>query len=617
MDKKNLTIGVVLLIAAFAMIIFAPKTPQPTQPANAQSATTSSKAPAAAAAGAPTTAQGQPVAVQAPATSAAIASGPFASIHKEVAGATITTLQNDFIEVRLTNHGGAVRDVAFRKHAAVQGKSEPYVFNLLHEDPILALTDYPRLGRDSAYEVASSSPTEVVFRAVLDERVEVTRRYRLMKEGEPGADPYRIHHETTFRNLTDAVQTMPVIGLSVGTATLINSSDLGQHLNVVAYDGEKPHFLERSELEGGGFGAMFGSGKPVQSALDRPGKLVWAAAKNQFFASIYTPDQPGAGVRVRRIELPPFPDNGKLNIGITGAARFEVPALAAKTATTLSGNLYVGPQEYKRLAKFEHNEGKVLPYTQYFFNRIFLSGYVAPFLNILLNATHSWVGNWGVAVILMTLILKIVSLPFTLAASKSAKRMAKLQPLMQEIREKYKDNPQKQQMATMELFKTHKVNPVGGCIPVLITFPLFIGFFAMLQGTAELRFQPFLWAHDLSASDTVGYIFGLPINIMPLLMGATMYFQMRLTPTPSVDNMQMKMMRFMPVIFTMFCYGFSCALSLYSTINGLFTIVQQIVINKMKDDDAGPVSPGTAAATTAAAWKKGTKNITPKDKKLK
>src|SRR4029077_18698113 len=102
---------------------------------------------------------------------------------------------------------------------------------------------------------------------------------------------------------------------------------------------------------------------------------------------------------------------------------------------------------------------KILPYAATFFNRIFLGTYVAPLLNTLLNAAHRWVGNWGVAIIVMTLILKFVSLPFTLAASRSAKRMAKLQPAMQAIREKYKDNPQNQQAATMELFKEHKVNP--------------------------------------------------------------------------------------------------------------------------------------------------------------
>ncbi len=185
---------------------------------------------------------------------------------------------------------------------------------------------------------------------------------------------------------------------------------------------------------------------------------------------------------------------------------------------------------------------------------------------------------------------------------------------MQAVREKYKDNPQKLQAATMELFKKHKVNPMGGCLPILITIPFFIGFYSMLQSTAELRFQPFLWAGDLSAPDTIGHVFGLPINILPVLMGATMVIQMHLTPSPTVDNAQAKMMKFMPYIFALFCYTFPCSLALYSTINGIFTIGQQLVINRMKDNP-GPVGPGTAAVTTAAAFERTTKNVTPKKKK--
>lgn len=605
MDKKNFTIGVILLVAAFAVLIFAPRSAPSTQP----SAPHSPAATARPASATPATSEPQPAR---PADAMAAPTTEFAAIRREAAGAKTHVLGNEFIEARLTNFGGAVHEVAFKKYPAELGKPEPYIFNRLHEAPILALGEYPGLGDDTAYEVVRANATEVVYRVVLEGRLEVTRTYRLPSDGEPGSDPYRLLHETTFRNLTATAVPPSKVTLGIGTAAPVNANDPGQYLNVAAYDGEDTNYIERSDLEGGGIGSMFGAGSAPKAVLEKPGRVVWAAAKNQFFASIYTPAQPGAGVLARRIELPAFPDHNRPNIGVTAAARFDLPALPPNGTAQLAGKLYVGPQEYRRLARFEQNEDRVLPYTQYFFNRIFLSGYVAPLLNTLLNATHRWVGNWGVAVILMTLILKIVTVPFTLAASKSAKRMAKLQPLMQEIREKYKDNPQKQQTATMELFKTHKVNPLGGCIPILITMPLFVGFFAMLLCTAELRFQPFLWAKDLAAPDTVAYIFGIPLNIMPLLMGATMYFQMRLTPTPSVDNMQMKMMRFMPVIFTLFCYSFSCALALYSTINGLFTIGQQMVINKMKDADAGPGSPGTAAASTVASLGKGMKNVTPK-----
>ena len=599
MDKRNFTIGVLLLIAALAVLIMAPRSAPPTPPANAQPAAT----PASATAGTAAPVPGQPATPGAPAAAVAPAS-ELAAVTADTANVRVTLLANDYIEVRLTNFGGAVRDVAFKKHSAVLGRPEPYVFNLLHDEPMLALTEYPGLGRDKAYELVSSSPTEAVYRTVLDGRIEVTRYYRLTKEGEPGADPYRIRHETTFRNLTAATLPLGRAGLSVGTSALLNSHDQPHYLNIATFDGEDSHYIERGELEGGGIGSLVGAGRAPKVVLERPGTVVWAGAKNQFFTSIYTPDKPGSGVTVRRVALPAFADSQIANVGLSGTARFDLPALAANGTSSLSGLLYVGPQEYRRLSHFAQKEDRVLPYTQMFFNRIFLAGYVAPLLNTLLNTAHRWVGNWGVAIIVMTLILKLVSLPFTLAASRSAKRMAKLQPAMQTIREKYKDNPQKQQAATMELFKEHKVNPVGGCIPILITFPLFIGFFAMLQCTTELRFQSFLWAKDLAAPDTIAHVLGFPINIMPLLMGATMYYQMKLTPTPSVDNMQMKMMKFMPVIFTVFCYSFSCALSLYSTINGLFTIAQQMVINRSKDDE-----PVVSVTTTGG---KTVKNVTPK-----
>ena len=159
----------------------------------------------------------------------------------------------------------------------------------------------------------------------------------------------------------------------------------------------------------------------------------------------------------------------------------------------------------------------------------------------------------------------------------------------------------------MELFKAHRVNPVGGCIPILITMPLFFGFYAMLYSAAELRFQPFLWATDLSGPDTIGHILGFPINIFPILMGATTMVQMRLTPQPSVDNAQATIMKFIPLVYIIFCYNFSCALALYMTVNGMFTIGQQLVVNRMRDTG----DPAAAAAATAGRGRKPMKNVTP------
>jgi YidC/Oxa1 family membrane protein insertase len=160
------------------------------------------------------------------------------------------------------------------------------------------------------------------------------------------------------------------------------------------------------------------------------------------------------------------------------------------------------------------------------------------------------------------------------------------------------------------------VNPMGGCLPILITIPLFVGFFTMLQGTAELRYQSFLWSADLSAPDTVLRIMGLPLNIMPLLMGATMVFQMRLTPTPTTDNAQAMIFKLMPVVFTLICYNFATALALYSTVNGIFTIIQQVLVNKFTKDVplATPVKKTDDGVPVGNPWKKPTKNVTPKKK---
>lgn len=609
MDKKNTTIGVLLLVAAFASLYFG------AQMAPAPSPTAPELAPQTAPMPTAGNAAPSPGTVGAPATSPSDAT--FAAVVRDNAGATVTTLANDVIEVRFTDFGGAIRDVAFRTYTAEQNQTAPYVFNEVHADPLLGFTDFPGLDRSARYTLVSATATEVVYRAIFENRLEVTRRYTVRAPGDTSADPYRIRHETTIRNLTDSTAPLPRATLSLGTASLVNTSDVGQYLNAATYDGEDTHFTDRGELEGGGFlswiGMRDGAPKPF---VDKPGVVNWAAVKNQFFASVYTPVVPGVGLVARRVELPPFPGSTRPNIGLTAVARFELPILAAGASTSLAGELYVGPKEYRRLAKFEQKEDRVMQYDRYFFNRIFLSGYVAPFMNTLMNWTHGMTGNWGVAIILMTLILKIVTLPFTLAASRSAKRMQKLQPLMQAVRDKHKDNPQKLNQATIELFKEHKVNPMGGCLPVLITIPLFVGFFTMLQGTAELRFQGFLWAFDLSAPDTVFRIFGLPLNIMPLLMGATMVYQMKLTPmapgSGDAAQMQATMMKIMPIVFTLICYNFASALALYSTVNGVFTIIQQVLVNKFTKDE--PIASETAPARTGGNPWKPVKNVTPKKK---
>jgi len=605
MDKKNTTIGVLLLIAALASMYLSQKyaPPAPAQPAPELVRSTG-----------PNQAEASAVAAAQPTSPSDATIGA----AKDVGEPHYETLANDYIEVSLVDLGGAVSKVALKKYDAKKDKpGVPYVINQpgSNASPALAFVDNPGLDHYTRYVLVSRTATEVVYRTVLGNRLEVTRRYTLAPgKGDARHDPYELRHETTFRNLTDAEQRLgskdrPIV-LNVGTATPMNAQDYGLKLTAGYSTGGSQKFLARSKLEASsGFFGLGAHGPVPEISQEAP--IVWAAVGNQFFTTIFTPDTPASGFVTHLIRLSLALPGAKYNAdGITADVRFDLPPLPAQAAAKLAGSFYAGPKEYTRLSNtevFKNDQDAVMQFGMYVF------ALCAKILLTLMTWVHSLMPNlsgaWGFAIIITTLILKIVFLPLTLTASKSAKRMQKIQPEMQAVREKYKDNPQKMQTETMELFKKHKVNPMGGCLPILITIPFFIGFYQMLQSTAELRFQSFLWAQDLSAADTITQIFGLPLNIMPLLMGVTSVIQMRLTPQPTTDNMQAKMFKFMPYFFILICYNYSCALAIYWTIGNIFTIGQQLIINRMKDTVDTPVP------AVPLRGGRPVKNVTPSKKK--
>lgn len=600
MDKKNTTIGVLLLVLAVASMIFSakygPKPPAPLPITEPPARTADTPA---------TTITGSSGSDTAPTAAGAVSARALGAAEK-------VTLANEVMIVTLTNHGGAVDSVSLKQHLAIQGEPGLYTLNATQAAPALSLTDFPGADRDTVFTLISKTSTEAVYRAT-SATLEITRRYSLTPV--PERDAYQIRHETTFRNLSNQPLVLPKAVFNLGTAVPLNANDYGLYLRTGYNDGEEAHFVARSDLEGGGFLSWIGvkDGTPP-AFLERPASIAWATVTNQFFCMILTPDQPGTGVRIERVKLDPnAPADDKRLYGVTGYAQFELKPLAAGGSSTFGANFYAGPKEYKRLSNvdvFKLGEEKVMQFDAFIFNKIFFSGFFAPLLFTIMSWVHTIVPNWGWAIVITTLLLKVVFLPLTLAASKSAKRMAKLQPHMAALREKYKDNPQKMQAETLKIFKENKVNPVGGCIPILITIPFFVGIFAMLQVTSELRFAEFLWVNDLASPDTVARVFGLPINIMPILMGATMIFQMRLTPTPSADPSQQMMFKIMPWMFTLFCYTFAAGIALYSTINGLFTIGQQMIINRMPEPDL-PINNGGVSKPGPG----GMKNVTPPKKK--
>jgi len=162
--------------------------------------------------------------------------------------------------------------------------------------------------------------------------------------------------------------------------------------------------------------------------------------------------------------------------------------------------------------------------------------------------------------------------------------MGKLQPIMKEIREKHKDNPQKLNQETMKLYREYGVNPMGGCLPMLIQIPIFFGVFNMINAAVELRGQSFLWVDDLSQPDTIGHVLGLPINILPIIMAGTMVLQMRMTPQTG-DKLQRRIFMLMPLMFFFFCYNYAAALALYWSTQNIVSIGQTWLTQRMPEPE--------------------------------
>jgi YidC/Oxa1 family membrane protein insertase len=240
---------------------------------------------------------------------------------------------------------------------------------------------------------------------------------------------------------------------------------------------------------------------------------------------------------------------------------------------------YFGPKKLEILKEVGHNLNKAVNFG--FFD------FLAKPMLYLLNLLYDYIGNYGVAIILLTVMIKAAFWPISYKGMKSMKVMQKLGPKMTQIREKYADDRDRMNKEMMQLYKTYNVSPVGGCLPMLAQIPVFFALYRLLMQTIELRHAPFFgWITDLSAPERLFIGFDLPylggLPLLTLCMGLSMFFQQKLTPSPA-DPTQAKIMMFMPIIFTVISVNFAAGLVLYWLVNNLLSMLQQYVINKAPD----------------------------------
>ncbi|MSU62701.1 MAG: membrane protein insertase YidC [Pedosphaera sp.] len=395
-----------------------------------------------------------------------------------------------------------------------------------------------------------------------------------------------------FENPTGQPVQLPAHELVVGNATPMTRRDESLTLGFTWFDGASPHRVTEAWFANSTLGCI--PGTPRTEYQEGASNIVWVAAHNQFFSLIAVPTQPGLRLVARHAPLPPpTPEElaadsqvARQPFGFETAIVYPSVAIAPQQQVVHQFDLYAGPKEYNTLSKLPKNQDLIMGFDGF-------TGFFAKALLLSMNAVHTFIPSYGFAIILITVIIKLVFWPLTTASTRSMKRMSELQPQMKALQEKYKDDPKKMNTKLMEFMKENKVSPLGGCLPMLLQIPVFFGFYSMLQSAIELRGASFLWACDLSQADTVAVLPGLgfPINPMPLLMGVTMLWQARLTPpSPGMDPMQQKIMKYMPLMFMFILYKFSAGLTLYWTVQNLLTIAQMKITKTNSPASAAKVA---------------------------
>lgn len=472
----------------------------------------------------------------------------------------IETLRNDDVELRLTNRGGGIRDATLLNYIG-QG-DQRVVINSKDQLPIGAMIEEPKAPRVDEFNLSREGDGSVECERTA-ENVTIRKKFFFPPSNEK-KDNFVAEMDVDLVNSGAQPYTNPGYFVALGSASPIHPRDYSYYTRLVWCVDGKAKGVDVNWFGGGG--GLFGIGQRAPQPFYQQdlANADWAAVSDQFFTTLIAPLMAKAnGVWGRRFDI----SAEQKMYGLAGALR--MPGFQLPPGQTYSARfeIWAGPKIYHRLARLDHNEAEIMDFGMF--------KIVSQFLLNFLNWLHGFIGSYGASILALTAIIKIVLWPLQNKANLSMRRMSLLNPKIQELRERYKDDPTRMNQEVMKLYKDYGINPVGGCLPMIIQIPIFFGLFKMLGQAVELRNAKFLWVHDLSQPDTVAHlpVLGWPINIIPLCMAATQIWLMAMTPKTG-DATQRRVMMFTPLIFLFICYNFAAALALYYTTQNLFSIVQ-------------------------------------------
>lgn len=546
MDKnpeadRRLMIALVLtmlVMYVWSTYISPPPTTLPSQTASAPAAPTPDRAPASADA-APSSdavADALPVEEAVPEASVALSGDGYDVVLDSTEGAlSVLTLSDYRTEATVTpiwQHAWhLIKGEAAETWTAYQGGGD--AARLLTDHSAFVLAGGGDVRGLVPFNVSQASDGLVASRA-LPGGLKVTKTFK------PGDKPHTLSVSVQFQNQG----AQPISGLWVGVADTSHKLE-GRFDNVMLpvgmADGDIEHLEDPAKVAG-------------DARLQEDGPVQWLGYSSRYFMAALLPADPAS----LKLVFDALPDGREIVYALDEAA------LAPGQSRVLEFTAFVGPKDLSLLEAVGNDLDDAVEYGFFgFFSKILL---------FLLEVFQKGVSNWGVAIILLTLLVKLLFFPLTQKSYVSSKRMQQLQPAMNALKEQYKDDPTRQQQEMMKLFQDNNVNPLGGCLPTLVQLPVWFGLYSTLLYSVELYNSKFLYLHDLTASD--------PYGLLPTLVAVLFYLQQAMTPTTGMDPTQQKMMRLMPIIFSVFMYSLPSGLVLYITVNSILSIAQMWVINK-------------------------------------
>ncbi len=479
-------------------------------------------------------------------------------------------ISNDFIAMKINPSNGAVTSIEFKKYLSTD-KKHPVVINEDFEPGSLSFTINEKLKTLNA-EFSKENENTLTLNRMLKNEAEqtftVTQTWKI-------SDNYTTDYKVEVENLSNEKLILPGIHISSGSLPPVHE-----------LSGDT-FFMETHSISScleGTVKRTDAGKKPFNELQDNFAK--WIGVSNKYFACILKPETPfkkGEGNMMNQI----FKTAKDEKTGVEKSyAVLETYGIIEKTEIDGGGKAdfnftyFSGPKEIALLKKFDPQSSELMylcPNYMKWFEPI------SQGLLVALIWLKKFCISYGLSIIVLTIIVKMLFWPITDRANASMRKMQKIQPLVQEIRTKYKAEPQKMNTKIMQLYKEHKVNPMGGCLPILLQIPVFTALYFALNGAIELRQASFLWAVDLSRPDTIGVIPGIELAINPLVlfMTITMVIQQYLTPS-AADPVQQKMMMIMPLVMLVMLYSLPSGLTLYWTVSQIISIVQ-LLVNKRID----------------------------------